>query len=996
MRLVKILLLLLVVALAGSSLAGQFAPGLEAYLAEKHDGGPLRALLVLSDQVDVVGMDLDLHYQRTDLATRHYLVVTALQDKARDTQGALLADLDSRLGKGIDGFKSYWLINAVLVVGDVDAVRELAARADVDIAELDLAPELIEPIEPIETETVAEKARIIGIAPGIVAVGARRVWDELGIRGEGALIGSLDTGVDGNHPALASRWRGTHAPWSECWLDVLGTGTQFPNDGDSHGTHTTGTMAGLAPEDTIGIAPGAEWIAANAIAQGANPDFDSDILDCLEFFTDPDGDPGTLDDVPDVVQNSWGVNEDFAGYVQCDSRWWDAVDACEAAGVALCWSAGNEGPDSHSLRSPADRATTLYNCFSVGATEYFGPYTIWDSSSRGPAGRNCGPEENRVKPEISAPGVDIYSSVPGGGYANYSGTSMAGPHVAGVIALMRAANPDVDVITIKQVLMETAIDLGDVGEDNDYGHGFLDAFEAVQTVMGSRGWVEGHVLDSSTSLPIAGARVTVAGGLPSSVTEADGFYRLALPAGPATLHVEAFGYAALDMGVTVIEDQTTYQDLYLTTLASATFSGTVHQIGHVPPDQVPANGAIVSIADTPLSAVTTGADGRFQFTLPVGSEYVVQARLSGLGAISQTVPVDGNLDIDLYLSQLVAEDFETGDFSAMPWALGGNADWYVQSADAHSGMYAARSGAMTDFQSCNLVVTVDCGAGGEVSFWYKVSSETDSDFLQFYVDESMRVEWSGEEGWTQYTTTVTAGAHSFRWTYEKSYTEFAGSDCGWVDDIMFPVGALPVPLAVAAPWNLDGGVLTPPQQITLPLLVMNQGQQPLDFTASGAGSWVTVADASAVVAAYDYHLCQVTLDATELLPGFHNSYVNIASNDPANPNLQVTVQLEVTDDITSVDDAPRAFALLGAVPNPFNPQTTIRFTLSGAGFADLRLYDVQGRLVRTLVSETRPGGLNEARWDGRDQSGRPVASGTYYARLQAGNRNSVKSLVLVR
>ncbi len=995
MRFVKIFLPLMVLALASASFAGQFAPGLEAYVAQKKAGEPLRALLVLEDQVDVQSMDLEMHIQRTDLATRHYRVVTALQDKARATQGALLADLESRVGNGIDGYKAYWLINAVMVVGDVDVVREIASRTDVKVAEFELIAELI---EPIKTES-ADKAvnRAIGIAPGIVAVGARRVWDELGIRGEGALIGSLDTGVDGNHPALSARWRGNHAPWDECWLDVLGTNTQFPNDGNSHGTHTTGTMTGIAANDTIGIAPASEWIATNAIDQGANPGFDNDILDCLEFFTDPDGDPGTIDDVPDVVQNSWGVNENFSGYVDCDSRWWAAIDACEAAGVALCWSAGNEGSGSQTLRSPGDRATTLYNCFSVGATQFYAPYAIAGFSSRGPAGPNCGPAENRVKPEISAPGVDIYSSVPGGGYQDgWNGTSMSGPHVAGVMALMRSANPNVDVITIKQVLMETANDLGTPGEDNTYGHGFLDAFAAVQAVMGGLGYVEGYVRDAGTTFPINGARVTVDGGFQSATTEADGFYRLTVPIGAVTLNVEAFGYEGLVDVVTVYEDQTTNRNLDLTAQASAVLSGTVHVPGTVPPGQGPSDGAVVRIADTPLAAVTTGADGRFQFTLPVGSDYVIQASAGGVGAITQAVPISHDLDVDLYLGELSADDFESGDFLAMPWVRTGDDNWYIQSAEVHSGNYAARSGPMTHNENCSLSVTVDCGAGGDMSFWYKVSSESGYDYLQFYVDNNLIGEWAGEAGWAQFVHDVAGGEHTFRWTYDKDYSVSGGSDCGWIDDVVFPGGGSPVPVAVAAPWALDGGLLAPGQDVTLPLLVMNQGAEPLFIDATGAAGWVTVTDGITVISPNQYHLCQVTMDATGLLPGFHNSYVNIASDDPVNPELHVDVQLEITGDTTPVGDAPLAFALLGAVPNPFNPQTTVRFTLPNAGTATLRLYDVQGRLVRTLVDGVRPGGLNEVRWDGRDANGRAAASGTYFARLQADGQRSVKSLVLVR
>ena len=125
---------------------------------------------------------------------------------------------------------------------------------------------------------------------------------------------------------------------------MLGGGSSFPTDTHSHGTHTTGTMTGVAYDDTIGVAWEAEWIACNAIDQGASPGFDNDIIEAFQWFADPDGDPGTVDDMPDVVQNSWGINEGFPGdYTDCDTRWWSAIDNCEAAGVVTVWSAGNEG-----------------------------------------------------------------------------------------------------------------------------------------------------------------------------------------------------------------------------------------------------------------------------------------------------------------------------------------------------------------------------------------------------------------------------------------------------------------------------------------------------------------------------------------------------------------------------------------------------------------------------------------------------------------------------
>ena len=157
---------------------------------------------------------------------------------------------------------------------------------------------------------------------------------------------------------------------------MIGSNPSFPVDLNGHGTHTTGTMTGLASDDTIGVAPAAEWIAVNAIDQGPGPGLDVDVLACLQWFTDPDGDPGTIDDMPDVVQNSWRINENFPGsppYVDCDSRWWAAIDACEAAGVVHVWATGNEGPGASTVRSPGDRATTIYDSFSVGSTSHSPP-----------------------------------------------------------------------------------------------------------------------------------------------------------------------------------------------------------------------------------------------------------------------------------------------------------------------------------------------------------------------------------------------------------------------------------------------------------------------------------------------------------------------------------------------------------------------------------------------------------------------------------------------
>jgi len=515
----------LVLSLTGGALAGSFSPGLERLAAGRPGTEPMTVLLAMRRQAEVATLDAQLSQAGSSRARRHEAVVGLLRQEAAAGQEALLAELAGLKAAGkVEGFTPYWITSAVVVRAPLDVLRALAARPDVAVAEPDLVVELI---TPVPTEDKEERRPDDGQRtpePGVTAVRAPEVWNDLGVNGTGALVGSIDTGVLGTHVALNTRWRGYNGahPVSECWLDAAGLNHSTPQDGHGHGTHTVGTMVGGAPGLEVGVAPGAQWIATNCINMGTGTAFDNAVIASLQFMADPDGNPATEDDVPDVVQNSWGVNEGFSGYYDCDSRWWAAIDNCEAAGVCLTWSAGNEGPSSTTLRSPADRALTPYNCFSVGATNATSPYAIASFSSRGPSG--CG-GAFAMKPEVSAPGVDTYSCYNNGSYTTMSGTSMAGPHVAGVVALMRSANPDLEVDAIKQILMDTAVDLGTVGEDNIYGHGFVDAYEAVLAALsGFNDTYPPNITPAAPGLVLEGE----AQNLSATVTDASGLASVTL------------------------------------------------------------------------------------------------------------------------------------------------------------------------------------------------------------------------------------------------------------------------------------------------------------------------------------------------------------------------------------------------------------------------------------------------------------------------------------
>ena len=1204
--------------LVGSAQAGTLSPGLERQMDTLKGDDVIKVLVVMSDQADIDALDWDLHDAKASLEVRHKTVLQTLQDVTKRSQDNLLAELDANKSNGdILGYTSHWIVNSVVVKGTVDSIRRLANRADIEVIEADLVVELIEPVKSDKIVNPRKDSNGIGITPGVVAVGARRVWDELGIDGTGVIVGELDTGVAGNHPSLMDRWRGNFAPVSECWLDAANLGHNTPTDTHGHGTHTMGTVTGLAPDDTIGVAPGALWIASNIINGGTGSAFDNGVIASFEWMADPDGDINTMDDVPTVVQNSWGVNENFSGYYDCDSRWWEAIDNCEASGVVVTWSAGNEGPGPESLRSPGDRAASPGNCFSVGSTQPYAPYAISSFSSRGPSG--CG-GEFAMKPEISAPGSDIYSSSAFGGYEYKSGTSMAGPHIAGVVALMRASNPNVDVITVKNILMSTAIDLGAAGEDNNYGHGFVDAYAAVLAVMGGIGTADGYVTDSSTGLPIEGAVVRKVGGYNTDVTDANGYYSMTMPAEYVEFTVESFGYQSTSFGVTVPEDGIVSHDVALDMLASATVSGFV-----LDSTDAPVNGATITVLDTPLAPVTSAADGSYSLVVPsgAGNFYDIKAATQGMGAVIHNVEVTADLTLNFNLPDWYGEDFESGDFSFNEWVMTGNGPWTI-TTDSHEGQYAALSGGISHNQESSMEITLDVTSASELTFWYKVSSEPTYDFLRFYIDGNLQDEWSGETSWALYSAPASVGTHTFKWTYYKDGSVSDFSDAGFVDFVEFPVAAFPNievdvtefelildpvglstyeesmnignsgagplvwdialfqtyenqvtlanqidfmefpkgetdtrpgmdPLtdwngpdafgyhwednnapsgpdynwveisstgtllghddeAVYGPYNLgfdfsfygntfdsirvssngwlsftSGNLVYNNQGIpdsaqpnnmiaafwddldpeisgdiyyledeannrfivqyddvhsytsgsheTFQIILNNDGsivcqykivedptgctvgiedsvgadglqvafnsgylqsEMAIGFYPPAPLTWVTASPLAGQTGPGGSTEVTVTFDDTDVNPGTYTAELWINSNDPNTPNIMLPVTLTLSGTSAVGELLPSVVKLEGAVPNPFNPATDIKFSLPRDAAVQLNLYDVSGRLVRSLLSESLGAGSHEARWNGKDNSGRSVASGTYFARLVVDGVHNVKAMILVR
>ena len=362
-------------------------------------------------------------------------------------------------------------------------------------------------------ETARQLARIEGILCGISS-GADKVW-EMGVRGEGVVIGGHDTGVQWRHPALKQRYRGfgPEIEHNYNWHDAIhsisalhedstvtdstnpcGLNISEPCDdaASSHGTHTLGIALGYDPIAgiTVGVAPEAKWIAVRNMERGYGSL--ASYLEGFEWFLAPTDLAGNNPDpakAPDVINNSWACIEKEGCNPTNFSILQIAVENLRRAGIVVVVSAGNSGSSGcESINTPA----AIYDAsFTIGSTDQAD--TLSSFSSRGPVTIDG---SFRAKPDVVAPGRGVLSSIRGDQYGNLSGTSMAGPHVAGVVALMISANPKLSgqVDLIEEIIRKTSVRKETEGhcvypeleEDMGnylYGSGRVDALAAVMEAL---------------------------------------------------------------------------------------------------------------------------------------------------------------------------------------------------------------------------------------------------------------------------------------------------------------------------------------------------------------------------------------------------------------------------------------------------------------------------------------------------------------------------------
>ena len=429
-------------------------------------------------------------------------VVSNLKEHSIESQDAIV-HLLSRAGQY--DFESFYISNQLWIKNldsnlafELDKIDGITVRHDIHTViddSIDISPENLAVVEPgaeqpfqfqnsrrlralrqNDFDLLAAQALSQGSIPwGVEEVKATQAWKRYGTKGQNVVVGSIDTGVMGEHVEVRERQRSTHS-----WYDPY---DQEPRavDENGHGTHTLATIVGK----TVGIAPEAQWIACRGCK--GNGCRHSALLKCAQFMlcpTDPSGKNADCQRAPDIVNNSWG-RERFPGY-QADLE--AIIQAWHAAGIIPVFAAGNDAGDltCGSVDFPAD----ISNVIAVGATD--SDNNIARFSSRGSPGNGNGV----IKPNFAAPGVSILSAGITGNdaYAQSSGTSMAAPHVVGVATLLLSYHITFSFDDIQKILQKSTMkdDLirpssgcdsgsGDMSFPNQvFGYGQVNAMTALE------------------------------------------------------------------------------------------------------------------------------------------------------------------------------------------------------------------------------------------------------------------------------------------------------------------------------------------------------------------------------------------------------------------------------------------------------------------------------------------------------------------------------------
>jgi len=838
----------------------------------------------------------------------------------------------------------YWVFNGFHIKATSKIIHALTEREDVAWISHNGEVHII--AEP--SDAIIPTSR--PVEWNIQKVMADSCWNA-GFTGQGVIIGMCDTGVDYEHPALAGKWTGY-------WLDVI-NGQPLPYDdmsGTWHGTHCMGTILGgdgLGPfSEDIGVAPGAEYVAAKMLNSGGSGTYDQ-CAQGLQFMAD-------LKDSVDIkaVSNSWG------GSNGADTFFYPITRTYVAIGILPIFANGNNGtapacPGSYS------------NVIGVGATDINDD--IAGFSNPGPA-PNIPPfndpstwlrdDWNLIKPQISAPGVNIRSAKGdgSGGYHNLNGTSMATPHVCGAVAILCQKNPNLDPFMLYDIFLDNVDEppQGAPYPNNDYGWGRLNVWQSLNgTPTINQPWIS--LLQRTITDPPPGGNNN--GLLEPGET------------GEMVVTIKNVGGANAYSTTGVLESYDNY----------ITINDESYLFGNLVPDQTASN------SGNPFILLVHNLT-------PPGHK-------AKIGLVLHADGDSANFDDTLYYTIQIGtpppptviyeDDFEYGsgiDSFSIYWVPTGNWNWSTQ--ESHSPSHSAYSGAVSDnAYTFTLRNAVDLSgfSNPQLSIWHMYNFDRGI----FMDDASILVSTDGGSNWSNLWTYNWIGGNSQPWT-EETFNIPAGSNVlirfnidgyeffqdytdWYIDDFKFftPTDNEPPYFANTTVWPDTSFVgpfpvqskITDESGIDVAHLNyrVNAGSwQQLNMTPQGNDIYAATIPAQSLNDTIDYYLW-----ARDRWTDPNSGADPIGAPDDGYYSFRIGV-------FGVREQSAKTISFMPLSSNPAKGVIKVAFSVPQEMDVNLVVYDVLGRNVRTLLNGKVKAGTHEIRWDRKDDLNRNVAAGIYF------------------
>jgi len=993
MKSMMFLLILLVVffSFTPKLYCGQIHGLLEEHLSNNNDDYQT-VIISLSDRLDKQSLEKNIGLSAYTRQASHYLAIQALKDHAHQSQENIVSFLQAeKAKKNVRSFKAFWIDNLITAELKKELIFTIVEFPEVDIIYPDLEVSLVLPNE----QHTPAPADITSAADNLRVIGADSMW-QMGYTGEGTLVCIFDTGVEGDHPALEDSYRGK-AGYSheQCWFDPIDLDTFphiFPDIGSrrSHGTSSMGLIVGKDDNtgDTTGVAFGAHWISAAVIDIGdpiRNGYTNTRLIEAFQWAADPDGNPNTVDDVPDVLSNSWGYPRNIMGCVDIFHR---VMDNVEALGTIVLFSAGNSGPNPGSLTNPANRAEDMYNSFAVGmiSNDYLSP-VVDNQSSRGPSQCNG----SIIKPNVLAPGRSVYTTYPIShyptGYGNATGTSFSSPHAAGAALLLRQYNPNAPVDSIKRALMLGAIDLGDPGPDFDNGYGLIYVPEALN-YLSPNGDPNVYIKSVTHENVLAGDTVAVVINLANS------------------------GLGVLDINTKLRTDR-----LDITLLDSAYTYGSI------------AMGAESDNTSDPYRIV-------FDEDIPEGTELTLDLNITGSGSYERTIPVYflvGNKQVrdvfthDAGVVQLTVSNF--GFYGLAPGSIddyggvgfdydnGSNADLYEMSfmimADSNHISNSTRN--MIGITDDDFKVTADGRLRTFIPSTH-AAQHTLSKFTDEFASNPMGLEITQKT----YAYNSQFYDHFILMVYiiknisdsslfDLKVSMFEDFDFFGQSSIMDRAG-FDYANGVGFMWNDEAedyrAIAVLNNEGVYTYRVIPNGILYNGFSKSEKWQFATeiFTDTTTDYSSDYTHL--ITTGLFDLGSGQSDTAAfAIIAADSLSDLLDIytpQARAAYADFLTDVENEnntnpvlPSEFDLAQNYPNPFNPTTIIEFDLERGQEISLEIFNILGQKVETVLEEYRPAGKYRVTWNssGKDKN---LSSGIYFYRLKGETKSHTRKMILLK